>query len=203
MTKTQGWPRGDRMKAISVKQPWAWAIMHAGKTIENRTQVWNYRGPLAIAASLPWAKEGGDDSLVREALAMQHPGLIDAKHADNLHVFPRGAVLGVVDLVDLHIGDGACCAPWGHHLATVGAAARPITHLVLENLRPLACPVPVRGSLGLWNLAGPALEEVCKQLAASAAAGGSMVSAAGSEHDGAVRGEYSTGCADEGLASQM
>jgi hypothetical protein len=26
------------MKALSVKQPWAWAIIHGGKTIENRPQ---------------------------------------------------------------------------------------------------------------------------------------------------------------------
>ena len=24
------------MKALSIRQPWAWAILHAGKDIENR-----------------------------------------------------------------------------------------------------------------------------------------------------------------------
>ena len=35
------------MKALTVQQPWAWAIIHAGKTVENRTQRWwSYRGPI-------------------------------------------------------------------------------------------------------------------------------------------------------------
>ena len=27
------------MKALTIKQPWAWAIIHAGKDIENRDWV--------------------------------------------------------------------------------------------------------------------------------------------------------------------
>lgn len=38
------------MKALSVKQPWAWAIIHAGKDIEKRTWRTDYRGPLLIHA---------------------------------------------------------------------------------------------------------------------------------------------------------
>ena len=30
------------MKALSLRQPWAWAVVHAGKSIENRR--WNTRG---------------------------------------------------------------------------------------------------------------------------------------------------------------
>ena len=39
--------------ALSLRQPWAWAILHAGKTIENRT-AWKgcaYRGPVWIHAA--------------------------------------------------------------------------------------------------------------------------------------------------------
>jgi hypothetical protein len=38
-------------KAISVRQPWAWAIVHAGKYVENRTWRTGYRGPLFIHAA--------------------------------------------------------------------------------------------------------------------------------------------------------
>ena len=34
------------MKALSIHQPWAWAILNAGKTVENRTWSTNYQGPL-------------------------------------------------------------------------------------------------------------------------------------------------------------
>jgi len=40
------------MKALSVRQPWAHAILHLGKRVENRD--WrgcNYRGPVLLHAS--------------------------------------------------------------------------------------------------------------------------------------------------------
>jgi hypothetical protein len=39
------------MKAISIRAPWAWAILHAGKDVENRTWPTNVRGTVAIHAS--------------------------------------------------------------------------------------------------------------------------------------------------------
>lgn len=39
------------MKALSIRQPWAWAILHAGKRVENRSWYCHYRGPILIHAS--------------------------------------------------------------------------------------------------------------------------------------------------------
>jgi hypothetical protein len=39
------------MKARSVCQPWAWAIVHGVKMVENRWRRTNFRGPLVIHAS--------------------------------------------------------------------------------------------------------------------------------------------------------
>jgi hypothetical protein len=39
------------MKAISIRQPWAWLIVNGMKDIENRTWKTNYRGQLFIHAS--------------------------------------------------------------------------------------------------------------------------------------------------------
>ncbi|WP_155960585.1 ASCH domain-containing protein [Fischerella sp. PCC 9605] len=39
------------MKAISLKAPWAWAIFHAGKDVENRSWKTEYRGSLLIHVS--------------------------------------------------------------------------------------------------------------------------------------------------------
>lgn len=39
------------MKAISIKQPWAWAIANGHKTIETRTWPTKYRGEILIVAS--------------------------------------------------------------------------------------------------------------------------------------------------------
>ena len=39
------------MKAITVRPVWAWAIIYAGKNIENRSWRTHLRGPIAIHAS--------------------------------------------------------------------------------------------------------------------------------------------------------
>lgn len=38
------------MKALSIRQPWAWLIVHGGKDIENRTWRTKFRGPIMIHA---------------------------------------------------------------------------------------------------------------------------------------------------------
>lgn len=38
------------MKALSIRQPWAWLILHAGKDIENRDWATHIRGPVLIHA---------------------------------------------------------------------------------------------------------------------------------------------------------
>lgn len=62
------------IKALSVRQPWAWAIIHGGKDIENRS--WqavnhglNVRGRVAIHASATMGKGDyeRDSAVVRRA----------------------------------------------------------------------------------------------------------------------------------------
>ena len=46
------------MKALSVRQPWAWLIVNGHKDIENRTWRTNFRGPVLIHASLKMDRGG-------------------------------------------------------------------------------------------------------------------------------------------------
>lgn len=39
------------MKALSIRQPWAWLILHGGKDIENRSWNTNFRGRFLIHAA--------------------------------------------------------------------------------------------------------------------------------------------------------
>lgn len=137
------------MKALTVQQPWAWAIMHGGKTIENRTQNWNYRGPLAIHAGNRFSTRGADSDLVHTAW---HSHGSHKYTPDDRDAFVYGAILGVVDLVDVHPESG-CCTPWGEsaYVEHGGRERKQIVHLVLENPRPLPEPLPCKGALGLWT----------------------------------------------------
>lgn len=79
------------MKALSVKQPWAWAIFH-GKDVENRSWATNYRGSLLIHASKTFDWEGLD-WLYKNS---QKLGLI-IPAASRLE---KGAILGSVAMVE-------------------------------------------------------------------------------------------------------
>lgn len=48
------------MKALSIRQPWAWLIVHGYKPVENRTWRTSYRGPLLIHAGRAFDGAGYD-----------------------------------------------------------------------------------------------------------------------------------------------
>jgi hypothetical protein len=76
------------MKTLSVRQPWAFAILHLGKDIENRSWPTDYRGPLAIHASKRIDREAVSD--------LERWFEINI----NDHELVTGAIVGTVDLVD-------------------------------------------------------------------------------------------------------
>jgi hypothetical protein len=128
------------MKALTVQQPYAWAIFN-GKLVENRTQLWSYRGPLAIHAGHRWSERGAVSDLVRDAWRRNPDNTaVPAERISPWH-FAAGAIIGLVDLVDCHPDDG-CCKPWGEsaYVEHGGRERRRITHLILENPRRLPYP---------------------------------------------------------------
>lgn len=157
------------MKALTVQQPWAWAIIHGGKDIENRTQAWRYRGPLAIHAGARLSERGLQSELLQDAWR--------AAGGPPIWRSESSAIIGVVDLVGVHrcsalnvTREVLCCdSAWAEQPYDErhgGIRRRNLVHLVLENPRPLAVPIPCRGALGLWT--PPA--EVLEQLPAAARA---------------------------------
>ena len=46
--------KGETMKALSVRAPWWWAILHCGKDIENRDWYTNFRGTIYLHAGKFW-----------------------------------------------------------------------------------------------------------------------------------------------------
>jgi hypothetical protein len=182
------------VRALTVQQPWAWAIVHGGKDVENRTQAWGYRGPLAIHAGLALDSAAFNSPLIRPADAVDEVRVRVLDHGRTLRFWypvddgaggwlkrgaqtSMGAVIGVVDLVDVHVAAGLeddvwswCCRPWGEGpgvtLKADGKFTGPRTHLVLENPRPLATPIPARGRLGLWTPDDELLAAIREQVSA-------------------------------------
>lgn len=147
------------MKAITVRQPWAWAIAHAGKDIENRSGNTRYRGPIAIHAGKQRSARGAVDPRV----------LASARRLDVwLDRLPLGAIIAVAELVDVH-PDADCCRPWGEstYVEGGGRLRRMVHHLVLEDIRPLDKPVSCDGALGLWNVPADVAVHLASQGAAA------------------------------------
>jgi hypothetical protein len=156
------------VKALTVQQPWAWAIVHGGKDVENRTQLWAHRGELAIHAGRRWSDRG----------ARMVPSIIAAEQLVERYDLPvqarvGGVIIGLVDVVDVHhyAGSGPdridCCdSRWAEESydEAGGKHRLDIVHLVLENPRPLLEPVPCRGALGLWTVPAGVDDQVYLQL---------------------------------------
>ena len=123
------------MKALSVKQPWAWAIIVGGKPLENRDWRYppKYRGPLLIHASKTFDDEGYKWILENASDLGLYPEDIPEKKD-----FQRGGVIGKADLTGVvteHI------SRW--FFGSLG--------LVMENQDSLPF-IPCKGALGLFEV---------------------------------------------------
>jgi len=78
------------MKALSIKQPWAWAIIRQGKDIENRRWNTKHRGSFYVHAS---------KSIDRSAPLDLLCNFDKAKNMGD-QCTKTGGIIGVVDLID-------------------------------------------------------------------------------------------------------
>jgi hypothetical protein len=132
------------VKCLSIHQPWAWAILHAGKAVENRTWPTSHRGPLLIHASKSRASYDAQD-----AVAWRQRYGVELPPWDSLTI---GALVGVVELA-------ACVQASGAGISAEQKAwldAHPFTEgpvcWVLKYPRAFAEPIPYRGAQGIFTV---------------------------------------------------
>ena len=89
-------------RALAVRQPWAWAIFHAGKDIENREwssdnkkRLLAFRGRVAIHAS----KSITSDEYIEARDFMRERGVRCPSPTDPMLL--RGGIIGSVEIVDV------------------------------------------------------------------------------------------------------
>ncbi len=70
----------ERLKALSIKQPWAWLIVNGDKDIENRNTIKNFKGDFLIHAGLQfdydWFSEDNNNFIAMDTSHMQRGGII-------------------------------------------------------------------------------------------------------------------------------
>ena len=172
------------MKALSLRQPWAHAVVFGGKTIENRVK-WrtsNFRGPLLLHAAQGMTKQEWEAA---KAFCVDR-GLWDPIKPPFPHhmlTLARGAIIGVCDVIGVveprmrheknqlglynWVPDGTACVSIG---ARAGEGCRSLTPaeakwwmggfaLVLANVRPLT-PTPCKGALGFFKVPPQVIEKL-------------------------------------------
>lgn len=125
------------LPALSIRQPWAWAIVHAGKDIENRSWQTRFRGRFLIHSSKGCTKDEYLDAkaFIKESCAPEYRG--------KGIIFPgwreidKGGIIGEAELVDCVATSDS---PW-----FVGEWG-----FVLRNVRPLPF-TPCLGKLGFFG----------------------------------------------------
>lgn len=129
-------------RALTIRQPWAWATMNGGKDVENRPWQTNYRGTLYIHSGLAdISDEDQENANIATAINA-------AREAGRSVDLKFGYVLGHANLIGIHHANdcrtttGALCSPW----ALAGNY-----HWQLADPRPLTCPFPEKGKQGLWR----------------------------------------------------
>jgi ASCH domain len=124
--------RRPAVKALTVRQPWAWAIIYGGKDIENRRWRTAYRGPLLIHAGKAADPAGSAELL----WTMADPEAIGQPRAA---WEARGAFIGLVHLADILTDSPSRWAIPGWY------------HWVLEFPSPIEPAVRHRGRQRLWT----------------------------------------------------
>jgi hypothetical protein len=138
--------RRQKMKVLTVKNPWAFLIIHYGKNIENRTRKTNYRGRIAIHASLK-SDEGAYQTFSTSPIANKAFNAIRERRAEIEKL--NGHIIGTVEIYNCtrpELTAAANPSPWGEMDAA--------WHYWLKD--PIALPEPIaaRGMLGLWEYEG-------------------------------------------------
>lgn len=134
------------MRALTLHQPWAWAVAHGFKRIENRSWPPNASLPIgdtfAIHAGRGWDKTA-------MPLLVKHLRRVSAAYPLPLREeYVRGAIIGTARLIAVvdNAKDAARLAGPGQGVWFFGPFG-----WVLDEIK-LAPPIPLRGWQGLWIL---------------------------------------------------
>lgn len=124
--------------AISIRQPWAWLILHAGKDIENRSWPTRLRGRVLIHAAKGMTRAEYEDALMTAKMVSCTRPFPEGTMLPAFNELPRGGIVGSVEIVDC-VSDSI--SPW--FFGSYG--------FVLRAPEPLPFR-PLKGELGFFRV---------------------------------------------------
>lgn len=84
--------------ALSLRQPWAWLVLNAGKDIENRKWKTNFRGTFFIHAAQGCTRKEYEEAVAFARSAGVDPAILE--RLPSLEKIERGGVVGIATLID-------------------------------------------------------------------------------------------------------
>ena len=127
------------MKALSIKQPWAYLIVNGIKDVENRTRPTSFRGRIYVHAG---AKPDRREAFI-------YPVALTSKQIEDLYdigvEWTEGAIVGEVDIV-------ACDYRWPGETGLSDWHEEGLYGYMLANPVAYAEPIPCKGQLGFFDV---------------------------------------------------
>ena len=126
------------MLALSIRQPWAWLIIHAGKDIENRTWYTKVRGRVLVHAAKGMTRAEWENT-VHDVHHICGVPMATLKNGCKFDQLQRGGIIGSVEIVDCTKLSGSSWhaeGQWG---------------FVLRDPQPLPFR-PYKGALGFFEV---------------------------------------------------
>lgn len=146
--------RVDGVRVLSVRQPWAWAIVEGHKRVENRPWTTTFRGPVLIHAGVTASE--ADFEYLRNESRVRPPSRTE---------IDRGCIVAAAELVDVVTRKTA---------KRFGRWFRGPYGLVFRNPVALRKPVKLRSQLGLYRPTPDLVARVNAQLPLSRRIGESL-----------------------------
>lgn len=130
------------MRALSIRQPWAWCIVNGHKTVENRDWNTNVRGDVAIHAGKTYDEDG------EHFIRMSFPAVRLPKR----EAIECGGIVGVARLVRVVTAESLGALSDDERRWFFGEFG-----FVFADARPVPF-VPLKGSLGFFGIDGALLQ---------------------------------------------
>lgn len=134
------------MKALSIRAPWWWFILYAGKDVENRPWNCHKRGPIAIQASTWWNAYEVQADYINMQIQMDELGIspFPVTQKTFAEIFAEMKALGghVVGTTEIIGCVQESLSPW--FFGPNG--------ILLANSKPIAEPFPFKGKLSFFDV---------------------------------------------------
>jgi len=146
------------VKALSIRQPWAYAILHLGKDVENRDWFRKFMIGETFAIHASASMTAGEFEAAYHFIKER----IGPETAEKLPMFAkefvRGAIIGTARITHVisaeKVKKGLPVSKW-----FVGEYG-----LVFDQVRPLPEPIPCAGKLMFWEVPTVIVTQINKQL---------------------------------------